>query len=229
MNKLIVRVGLFGLVAAAAMGLGGCNNGLKEENAQLRENNTKLATENEDFKTKLTESESRRGEAENKAAQTQAQLVAAQNQLAQTPPNQPNYPNDGNTGGKRGGTRGDSVERDVPIVVAGDVLFSPGSATLTAGGKKEIDKVISTIKSKYSGHDIRVEGYTDSDPITKAKDKFPTNKALSQARAEAVERYMSSKGISASRISAVGMGAAKQKATKASSRRVEIVVVGNGN
>jgi outer membrane protein OmpA-like peptidoglycan-associated protein len=232
MNKSIVRVGLFGLIAAAAMGLGGCNNNLKEENAALREDKAKLEGNNTELTNKLAQSETARGEAESKAAQSQGTISQLQTQLAEKNNNQgPGFtPNDGSNGGGKSprGPKG-GTEKDVTLVVAGDVLFSPGSATLTAGGKKEIDKVISTLKSKYGGHTIRVEGYTDSDPITKAKDKFPTNKALSQARADAVEHYMSTKGISASRISAVGMGAAKPKETKAASRRVEIVVVGNGN
>ncbi|MFT3685175.1 MAG: OmpA family protein [Phycisphaerales bacterium] len=230
MNKLIVRVGLFGLVAAAAMGLGGCNNGLKEENAQLRENNAKLEGDKTDLTNKLAQSETARGEAEGKASNKDAEINGLKADLANARNNTGPYTRpDGNGNGGNGGSRPDKSKHEAgtTIVVAGDVLFSPGSATLTAGGKKEIDKVISTIKGKYSGHDIRVEGYTDSDPIVKAKDKFPTNKALSQARAEAVEKYMSTKGISALRVSAVGMGSAKPKETKAASRRVEIVVVGN--
>lgn len=54
------------------------------------------------------------------------------------------------------------------------MLFGPGSAALTAGGKKEIDTVIATIKSRHQGDTIRVEGYTDSDPIKKSS--YGTNK-----------------------------------------------------
>lgn len=115
-------------------------------------------------------------------------------------------------------------EGPVVIEVAGDVLFASGSVTLNAGGKKELDKIARTIQSKYSGHDIRVEGYTDTDPIVKQKPKFPTNEALSKARAEAVESYLASKGVS-NNMTAVGRGAAKPKSTKAASRRVEIVIL----
>ena len=222
MNKSIVRVGLLGLVAAAALGLGGCNGNLKEENAQLRENNDKLVADNEKVKTQLTESEARRNEAESKAAQNQAALAQMQQDLANRPPTPDRTMGDNSPQRK---DRRTPREEDVTLVVAGDVLFGPGSATLTAGGRKEIDRVISTIKGKYGGHQIRVEGYTDSDPGKKSS--FGSNKALSQARAAAVEKYMASKGISASRITAVGMGAEKPKATQAASRRVEIVVVGN--
>ncbi|HYD02437.1 MAG TPA: OmpA family protein [Phycisphaerales bacterium] len=220
MNKLIVRTGLLGLVTAAALSLGGCGNSLKEENAQLRENNAKLETEKSDALAKATAEQAARSDAEGRLAAAQGDITRLQTQIA-------TMGTAGNGNGNTGGTptreprapRGGS-ER---IVVAGDVLFSPGSASLTAAGKKEIDKVISTIKSHHQGDTIRVEGYTDSDPIRKSS--YGSNKALSQARAESVEKYMASKGVSASRISAVGMGAENPKATKAQSRRVEIVIV----
>lgn len=218
MNKLIVRTGLIGFVAVAALGLGGCSNNLKEENAALREQNEKLQTTSLEKEKNLTESESRRAEAEGKAATKDAEIARLQTELANKQNYQPpqNFPNNPGKIAKNG--RGSET-----IVVAGDVLFAPGSAALTSGGKKEIDTVIAKIKSKHAGDSIRVEGYTDTDPIKKSS--YGSNKALSQARAESVEKYMASKGISASRISSVGMGAENPKSTKAASRRVEIVIV----
>lgn len=216
MSKLMVRTGLVGLVAVVALGLGGCKNTLKEENAALREENAKITQERDDVKTKWTQSEASRAELEGKVANKDGEIQRLQTELA-TKPIAPQPPAGGGGGGK---PVNKTNER---IVVAGDVLFSPGSASLTAGGKKEIDKVIATIKSKHAGDTIRVEGYTDSDPIKKSS--YPSNKALSQARAESVEKYMASKGISASRISAIGMGSDNPKSSKAASRRVEIVIV----
>jgi outer membrane protein OmpA-like peptidoglycan-associated protein len=108
--------------------------------------------------------------------------------------------------------------------VAGDVAFGPGQATLTAAGKRELDQIARDINRKHSGQRVRVEGYTDTDPVRRSK--WGSNEALSQARADSVEKYLISKGVSNSRITAVGMGAKNPKATKASSRRVEIVIVG---
>lgn len=221
MNKLIVRTGLLGLVTAAAFALGGCTNTLKEENAQLRENNAKLESENIEKTKTLAAEQSARSEAEGKAATSQGEIARLQAELAAKQSYQPPVgPGTGN-GGKDKPTRGGSTR----TILAGDVLFGPGSASLTSGGKKEIDKVIADIKSKHAGDTIRVEGYTDSDPIKKSS--YPSNKALSQARAEAVEKYMASKGISASRISAIGMGSESPKSSKSASRRVEIVIVDN--
>lgn len=214
---------------ALALGLGGCNNKLKSENEQLREQANKLELEKTELATKITESEAARRDAEAKAmakeqeaARVAAELAAARTQPMPMPPS---YPNDYQGGGKRGGSNGGSDGRVIDVItVAGDVLFSAGSATLTSSGKKELDEVARTIKSRYSGNSVRVEGFTDSDPIRKSS--WPSNKALSQARADAVEKYLASKGISNGRISAVGMGSASPKSTKAASRRVEIKILG---
>ncbi|MBL8991505.1 MAG: OmpA family protein [Phycisphaerae bacterium] len=193
---------LTGLAVVGVGVLGGCQDqqvkALTDENTKLREENQQLAS------TAQT--------SQAQAQQLQAQLEAERARPAPM----------GDTGGGR--RPGPSPSQDVVIEVAGDVLFGSGSDQLTAAGRKELDKVAATIRSRYASNRIRVEGYTDSDPIKKSK--WGTNEALSLARARSVESYLSSKGISSSRIEAVGMGAAKPKATKAQSRRVEIHILG---
>lgn len=214
MNKRIVCTGLLGLLAAAALGFGGCTNTLKEENAQLRENNAKLETERSELLKTSAAEQAARAEAEGKAAAKEGEVARLQQELAARQA-QPPVGREVSPPSRSGGS--------TRTILAGDVLFGPGSVTLTSGGKKEVDKVIADFKSKHSGDSIIVEGYTDSDPIKKSS--FASNKALSQARAEAVERYIISKGVSSSRISAVGKGSESPKSTKAASRRVEIVIV----
>lgn len=107
--------------------------------------------------------------------------------------------------------------------LAGDVTFDSGSANLKSSAKKSLDRIASTIKSKYAGHNVRVAGYTDSAPIKKSS--WPSNDALSQARADSVRKYLVSKGISSNTVDAIGYGAAKPKNTPAASRRVEIVIL----
>ncbi len=109
--------------------------------------------------------------------------------------------------------------------IAGDVLFTSGSADIKADAKKTLDRVATEIKRDYTGATIRVEGYTDSDPLVKTKKKWGTNENLSQARADAVKSYLATRGVSSSRIETMGFGSAKPKATKAASRRVEIIVI----
>jgi outer membrane protein OmpA-like peptidoglycan-associated protein len=192
-------------VAVLGLGLvlGGCNNKIKDENAALMSQNQALIAENNQLKA-------------NEGAM-QGQIATLQQQAAARPAEPAFTPGDSG-GGARVRTGGDEV-----FVVAGDVLFDSGSATLKSTAKKELDTIANRIKSQHSGQRVRVEGYTDSDPIRKSK--WPNNEALSEARAESVRNYLSSKGVS--RVSAVGMGAAKPKASKKDSRRVEIVVVGD--
>ena len=188
--------------------LGGCNNKLKDENAALMSQNQALIAENNQLKA-------------NESAM-QGQISTLQQQAAAKPADY--YPPSDGGSSRSGGNSGGGNNAEV-FVVAGDVLFDSGSATLKSSAKKELDSIASRIKTRHSDQRVRVEGYTDSDPIKKSK--WKTNDALSEARAESVRNYLVSKGVSSSRISAVGMGAAKPKATKKDSRRVEIVVVGD--
>lgn len=206
----LVRGGLLLVGAVAMLALGGCNND-KEKLEALTAENTSLRQEKESTTQQLSQSEARRQQAENE----RDAAIARANQM-QPMPLPP---------GSGPGVKEPKPQRsDTILSVAGDVAFGSGSATLTAAGKKELDGIAKTIKSKYSGNRIRIEGYTDSDPVTKSK--FGSNEALSAARAAAVEKYLQSKGISGSRMESVGMGSAKPKKTKAASRRVEIVILG---
>lgn len=122
--------------------------------------------------------------------------------------------------GMRMNTRGDVV-----LTVAGDVLFPSGQVTLKADGRRELDRIARMIMSQYSGNTVRVEGYTDSDPIRKSS--WKSNERLSSERALAVEQYLVGRGVDADRIYSAAMGAAKPKSSKQASRRVEIVILAN--
>lgn len=177
---------------------GGCNKGLKDENAALMAENTQLRTQNDQLNS------------------TNAQLLASQSQ-----------PTGGMTGGDMGGGGGggnwSQPRGETVIEIAGDVLFDSGKATLKSTAKKELDRVVSTIKGRHSGRTVKIIGHTDSDPIKKSK--WPSNEALSEARADAVADYLSSKGISRGSITTVGKGAREPKSSKSASRRVEVVIV----
>lgn len=114
---------------------------------------------------------------------------------------------------------------DLVVEVAGDVLFDSGSIVLKPSAKRTLDQVARRITSEYSGNIIRVEGYTDSDPIRKQKNKYKDNEELSAHRALAVERYLVSRGVPSSQIYAAAFGPANPKGTKKESRRVEIVIL----
>lgn len=209
-GKLKVVGGLLGACLMVA-GLTGCNNVSKDKYNALQQENT-------DLHAKVTELQTSNREKDIQLSGLQTELTTARATPAPAP--QPLITtmqpmDDGRTA--RRSSRNETLE------IAGDVAFLSGSATLTSAAKKELDSFASKLKNTYAGRSIRVEGHTDSKPITKSK--WSSNEALSQARAEAVRSYLVSKGISSGRIEAVGYGASKPKSTPAASRRVDVVVL----
>ncbi len=111
---------------------------------------------------------------------------------------------------------------EVTVIVESDVLFAPGKTSLRGGAKRSLDQVGSVLERSYADHIIRIEGYTDSDPIRKSG--FRSNYHLGFERAFAVREYLISRGVDPDRVSVASYGPTQAMATKAASRRVEIVV-----
>lgn len=96
------------------------------------------------------------------------------------------------------------------FVFQSEVLFDSGQATVNPAGKTELDKLATAIVELE--HEIppeipwvlRVDGHTDKRPIQSAQ--FPSNWALSSARAIAVVQYLISKGVDPTRLVAAGFG-----------------------
>lgn len=205
---------VLGVLAAGvlAVGVTGCgvnkkeHEALKQESIELRERLSSLEQQQQ-------QSAAREAELQRQLADKDAQISALQSQLTARP-----VASDWSRPQPAG-------RRDEVITIAGDVAFASGSATLTAAAKRELDSIAARLNNRWADRAVRVEGHTDSDPIRKSK--WPSNEALSQARAEAVVAYLASKGVSSSRMTAVGMGSSKPKRTKAESRRVEIHVLGD--
>lgn len=191
------------IAGIALVGLGlfasGCNNAMKDENAALMQENAALRE---------------------RVTQMETNQAAMQQQLAVRQPT--NFDDGGWSQPARGGERPRSAPRETVIPISGDILFDSGQATLKSTAKKDLDKVVAQIR-QHQGATVRIEGHTDTDPIRKSN--WPSNEALSKARADAVRDYLVSKGVSRSAITTVGMGAAQPKNTKAASRRVEVVIV----
>src|SRR5499426_926791 len=93
------------------------------------------------------------------------------------------------------------------FVFQSEVFFDSGSAVIRPEGldklagallelEKEIPKEIAWV--------LRIDGHTDVRPITSAQ--YPSNWALSSARAISVVQYMISKGVSPQRLVAAGFG-----------------------
>lgn len=112
----------------------------------------------------------------------------------------------------------------VELGIASAFLFQSGNAQLTEE-EAALLKAVSSVLKKHPGP-VRVEGHTDSQPISNGQ--YPSNWELSAARAASVVRVLQSAGIPASRLSAVGLAdtqpALEGKGT-ARNRRVNLVLL----
>ncbi|NNM74498.1 peptidoglycan -binding protein [Enterovirga aerilata] len=96
------------------------------------------------------------------------------------------------------------------FVFQSEVLFAAGQATLKPEAAPELDRIASVILdlSREIPPDIpwvlRVDGHTDARPIASAQ--FPSNWALSAARAISVVQALAARGIPPQRLVAAGFG-----------------------
>ena len=111
----------------------------------------------------------------------------------------------------------------ITLNVPGDLLFAPGKVQLTDPSKKTLSQIAGIINAEYPGRRIRVEGYTDTDPITKSK--WADNLQLSMERSASVYRFLEGQNVEPELMYASGFGSQSPKETKKLSRRVEIVVL----
>jgi len=111
-----------------------------------------------------------------------------------------------------------------------DILFSSGSATLSADGTRTLREVASVLSS-LEGRAFQVEGHTDNVPISTAQ--FPSNWELSSARALSVVRILIQGGVSPENVSGAGYGEYQPVASnddrdsRRLNRRIEIVMLPN--
>ena len=221
MNKRARRaigLGLAGAIGVVMMtGLGGCKNSAKGDYNTAVQENTELRDRIETLQSSVREANEQTAQ-----AQTEANRLASENQRLQSDLSQARS-------GTSSAQRQDAAQpvRE-QIELAGDTLFAPGSATLRNEAKASLDRIASRLNSEFAGRTIRVEGYTDTDPLNKSRAKWESNEHLSAMRALAVENYLVSKGVSNGRIYSAGFGPAAPRSTKAASRRVEIVILHSG-
>lgn len=211
MGRLWKRAGICGLLATLAVG---CQNKVAEENRDLRQQTRELQAQLD---------EAHRQEELDKQAAAAARAATAPPPVVAPPPPATAVAPPAKPDLNGLDTRVDPVAGTTTVTLPGDVFFDPGKAELKTSAKPTLDKVAAALKKEYGGKTVRVEGYTDTDPIKHSK--WKDNQQLSEARAGAVRDYLVSKGVGATRITIEGLGENKPKATKAASRRVEVVVV----
>ena len=213
----MIRAWIGTLLAALALGVVGCQNKLYEDNQALREQNRELQSQLD---------------SKNSAPPLVVQTPPPQQ--AVVPMSQP-MANDQSPPPKQAGqpkpdlgnleTTVDAKAGTTTVNLPGDLFFDPGQITIKDPAKQSLDKVAAALKKEYAGKTVRIEGYTDSDPIVHSK--WKSNQELSEKRAGAVRDYLVSKGVATSRITIVGLGDARPRSTtnKALNRRVEVVVM----
>ncbi len=105
--------------------------------------------------------------------------------------------------------------------IGSKIFFENNSDKLKVASLSQLDE-LTTILNKYENATLTIEGHTDS----VGKDDY--NLTLSQERAASVRQYLIDKGISETRLIAVGFGETKPVASnkttlgKAKNRRVEL-------
>ncbi len=106
------------------------------------------------------------------------------------------------------------------------VRFDTNKSTLTAGAKANLDKIVKVF-NEYPDTNIQIYGHTDS----AGADDY--NLKLSALRAASVKKYLSDKGLLASRFETKGIGEVEPMASndtpegKSQNRRVEFAITAN--
>jgi len=129
----------------------------------------------------------------------------------------------------KAGTLSVKIERGrMLVVLSSDVLFSSGSARLSAEGEVAIEQVVQVLK-QIPDKDFQIEGHTDNVPIKTAR--FASNWELASARSISVLNTMLNWGLAPERVSVASFGDTKPIVSneteegKAVNRRIELVVV----
>ena len=87
--------------------------------------------------------------------------------------------------------------------LAADALFAFDSATLRPDAEQALADLLTKVRAHGEAGEVRVDGFTDR------LGSDAHNRELSQARADAVKRYLVQGGIAASRIRAAGLGSSQ--------------------
>lgn len=217
----MLRMASVCLAAASLFSTLGCQNKVHDENLSLHQQNRELQAQ-------LSEKEDRL-----RSAPDPAQLASMQKEISdrdarirelQASLTRPaaGAPADPGLAGIE--TTYDAKAGTITVNLPSDVLFDSGKAVLKPTALSSLDKIVSAVKKDYSHKPVQVNGYTDSDGISKSKDQWDDNWDLSYARAKAVMQYLTAHGVDQKLMTLAANGSNKPKSTKPASRRVEIVV-----
>ncbi len=126
------------------------------------------------------------------------------------------------------------TERGTIVSLPGDVTFDFDEATVRGDARATLDRLAQLVQASAQGV-ISIEGHTDA----KGDDEY--NKRLSQARAEAVRKHLTEKGVAGDRLRTIGLGELRPIAPNAKpdgsddedgrrrNRRVEVIMPGKSD
>lgn len=219
-RKIVLMAGLAAVMAVMT----GCTN-WKQRYTELDVEHQNLKGLYENCVGTLDMSASEKAQLSQQLTQAQRQLEEMKRQIdqRQATPAQA-------TGFQVGDVAVDEQAGTITVTLPNTILFASGQAALKSTTSQELDHIYSVIRQRYSGRKVDIVGHTDTDPISKTKDKWQDNWDLSAARALTVLRYLVGRGMQPENIRAVGSGEARPvapnttAANKAKNRRVEIVV-----
>ncbi len=225
MNRLSL---LSAVLLVASLGVVGCQDNFNKKAASeepknqelqtklagmqaLQDENARLTSENQNLQNQLIGKDTRISELERQRASAKPAAEPKKHEAV------PEGWQETTTGAK--------------ITITHDILFSPGKAEFTPGGKAKLKEVAAAIKSHYPSGMVQVYGFTDNDPIVKTKKQWDDNLDLSANRAMMVTRELIRQGIAGDRIETIAMGSTHpvapntDKAGKAKNRRVDIIAI----
>jgi chemotaxis protein MotB len=183
---------------------------LRGDMAALTKDKTKLQSSVEEMTRALAELEKRRAEAEGRINEFKNLLSRFRSLI------------------DAGKLKVKIVEGRMVVVLATDILFASGSASLSKDGKAAIAEV-GAVLAEIPKRSFQVEGHTDNVPIASAQ--YPSNWELAAARAITVLKAMVEAGLPGERISAASFADTRPvapndtKESKAQNRRIEIIIV----
>jgi chemotaxis protein MotB len=113
------------------------------------------------------------------------------------------------------------------VEIKADILFTSGDARPRIDAAGTIQQLADVLRDVPNA--VRVEGYTDNQPISTAQ--FPSNWELSAARAASVVHVFASRGIDEDRLTIIGYGEKHARASndtaegRNANRRVVLVIL----
>jgi|GEM_PF-540228 len=113
---------------------------------------------------------------------------------------------------KESGIQSDDVKVEqgldgLELSFKGQTFFQSGTADPSPEAQLFLTKTKDALVKTGDDYMIRVEGHTDSAPIS--NERFPSNWELSSARATSVVRFLETQGINPSKLEAIGFGASR--------------------